>query len=188
MPNNKYILNLIKKKQPLTVEDYTNICLYKKNGYYINSKILGQKGDFITSPEISQLFGEIIGIYIYSYWKNFFGKNFNLVELGPGKGTLMIDILNITKKLKNFNNFSNIYFIEKNIHLIQEQKKKIKKFHSNSSIAQWRKKFSINNKNPTIIIANEFFDCLPIRQFYKNNNQWYEKMISYNNNEDRIFF
>jgi cyclopropane-fatty-acyl-phospholipid synthase len=188
MPNNKILLNLIKKKEPLTIEDYTNLCLYKKNGYYINSKILGQKGDFITAPEISQLFGEIIGIYIYSYWTSFSKKNFNLVELGPGRGTLMIDILNITKKLKHFNRLNNICFIEKNLHLIKEQKKKIKKFHFDISSIKWRKKISIDNKNPTIIIANEFFDCLPIRQFYKNNNLWYEKMIAYNNHEQRFFF
>ena len=111
----------------ITLEKYIEICLYDKDGYYKNSEILGKGGDFTTSPEISQLFGEIIGLYIFNFWINHIKVKFNLYELGPGNGSLIFDIINITKKFKKFNESLKLYLVEKNNKLIQNQKSGIKK-------------------------------------------------------------
>ena len=93
--NKKILTEILKINKPINMANFINNCLYGKYGYYKNSNILGKKGDFVTSPEITQLFGEIIGLYILNNWlKKKFNK-FNLIELGPGNGTLMIDLLNI---------------------------------------------------------------------------------------------
>ena len=102
MLKNKIIKKIIKNKKSINFEDYINTCLYDKEGYYSKKNPIGNNGDFVTSPEISQLFGEILGIYIYLIWKNNFSSKFSLIELGPGKGTLLNDILRITKTLPDF--------------------------------------------------------------------------------------
>ena len=190
MIKQKIINKIIKNKKPISVELYTELCLYDKEGYYKKKDIIGKQGDFVTSPEISQLFGEILGLFIYLIWKNKINREFNLIELGPGRGTLLLDILNITKTFYDFRNLMDVKLIEKNSNLINSQKINFKEKKINLQNLKWLKNFTINNKKPSIIFANEFFDCLPIRQFYKKNEKWYEKMINYNkelrdfNNED----
>ena len=120
MIKKKIIEKVIKNKKPITIEKYINLCLYSKSGYYNKSKVIGKEGDFITAPEISQLFGEIIGLFILSIWENKINKPINLVELGPGRGTLLIDIINITKYFTKFTKSININLIEKNPKLIKE--------------------------------------------------------------------
>ena len=176
----KIIDQITKNNLPITIEQYIELCLYSENGYYKNSKVIGKVGDFITSPEISQLFGEIVGLFFLSFWKKKINKPFNLVELGPGRGTLLIDILNINKNFSEFERSISINLIEKNIELIKEQKTNLKKFNFDFHNINWIDTFNLSNNKPSIIYANEFFDCLPIRQFYKKNNLWYEKMISVN--------
>lgn len=177
----KKIIEKIKKiNNPVTIEKYIELCLYGAEGYYNNTKVIGKRGDFITAPEISQLFGEIIGLFILTFWKNKIKKSINLVELGPGRGTLLIDILNITKISSEFKKSININLIEKNKELIKEQKINLAKFNFDFCNIKWLDNFHLSKKKPTIIYANEFFDCLPVRQFYKKKNLWYEKMIVYN--------
>ena len=176
----KTINKITKINKPITIEKYIKLCLYSKDGYYNNSKIIGKAGDFITAPEISQLFGEIIGLFFLSFWKNKINKPFNLVELGPGRGTLLIDILNIAKKFSEFEKSITINLIEKNNKLIKEQKNNLVKFNFDFLDINWLDTFNPSDNKPTIIYANEFLDCLPIRQFYKKNNLWYEKMIIFN--------
>ena len=174
--------------QPITIEQYIELCLYSEKGYYNNSKVIGKAGDFITAPEISQLFGEIIGLFFLSFWKNKIKRPFNLVELGPGRGTLLIDILNITKGFSEFERSITIILIEKNIELIKEQKINLVKFNFDFHDINWFDTFNLSNNKPTIIYANEFFDCFPIRQFYKKNNLWYEKKIAFNKTNQCLQF
>ena len=175
------IINEIKKfGKPITVEDYIKLCLYGPNGYYKKSKVLGREGDFTTAPEISQLFGEIIGLFILNEWNTCIKKKFNLIELGPGSGTLILDILRITKKFDNFQKSMQLNLIDKNISLKKRQKTLLSKISLSNKI-KWSENFKAFDNKPSIIIANEFFDCFPIRQFHKNNDKWYEKMIKYNN-------
>ena len=175
--------NIYKKltsyRNPISIEKFIEISLYDQDGYYTDSNILGKQGDFITSPEISQLFGEILGLYILNYWQNNIKKKFSLLELGPGKGTLLLDILRITKKFDNFNKDLKIELVEKNYNLIKKQKKNLCNYNLDLKNINWSNDFKKNYEGPIIVVANEFFDCLPIKQFFKKDNIWYEKMVNY---------
>jgi len=185
----KIIIDRIKKNnKAISLQEFINICLFDKKGYYKNSNPIGKSGDFITSPEISQLFGEIIGIYIYYFWKTKINKNINLIELGPGNGTLFMDILRITSKLKDFHNNIEIHLIEKNSRLKQKQKINFYNNKFNKININWHESLSQFNKKPAIIFANEFFDCFPIRQFKKTNNIWEEKYIKYDEKNNRFSY
>jgi NADH dehydrogenase [ubiquinone] 1 alpha subcomplex assembly factor 7 len=188
MNDNRIIKKIIEFNKPINIEKYIQLCLNDDFGYYNNSIAIGKKGDFITSPEISQLFGEILGLFIYFFWDKNINEKFNFVELGPGRGTLLIDILNITKSYNHFSKSATIHLIEQNKLLIAEQKKNLKKIKIYSKDIKWLKLFNIYNKQPTIIFANEFFDCLPIRQFFKKNIDWYEKMIFFNKDSECLQF
>ena len=96
--NKKLIDHINKKSGGIPLDKFIEICLFEKNGYYRTNQPIGQNSDFITAPEISQLFGEVLGLYIYDIWLKHFQCKFNLVELGPGKGTLIADIIRINKK------------------------------------------------------------------------------------------
>ena len=187
MIKNKIIDEIQKRNCGISLEKFIDICLFDNEGYYEISNPLGKSGDFITSPEISQLFGEILGLYIHSLWHNKYKEKFNLIELGPGNGTLLIDILRITKPLVNFHNFLNIHLIEKNKYLINKQKKNFRLNRFENINLKWHDDFINIDQRPSIIYANEFFDCLPIRQFIKKNNSWYEKIVNYNQ-KAKIFF
>ena len=181
----KIIKKINENNGSLRLDYFIDLVLNQKNSYYNSINPIGVKGDFITSPEISQMFGEIIGLYILNHWINNIGSKFNLIELGPGKGTLLEDILRASKIEKKFINSLKIELIEKNEKLIEIQKKTIKSI--NIKKINWSKKFNANSDLPSIIFSNEFFDCLPIRQFYKKNH-WYEKEIKYNSLEDTFSF
>lgn len=184
----KIIDKIDKINRPITIEQYIELCLYSKNGYYNNSKIFGKQGDYITAPEISQLFGEILSLFLLSFWKNKIKKPVNLVELGPGRGTLLIDILNITKSFSEFTTSITINLIEKNVELIKEQKINLSKFNFDFHKINWFDSFNLSINKPAIIYANEFFDCLPIRQFYKKKNFWYEKNIIFDRKDHCLKF
>ena len=177
---------IIKYNEPITIEKFIEISLYSEKGYYKKSDVIGKKGDFITAPEISQLFGEILGLFIYNFWSSSIKKSFNLVELGPGKGTLLLDILKVTNVDDNFVDSLDINLVEKNIKLIEDQKTLLKKNNMNFNRIKWFDDFKIDNKNPIIVLANEFFDCFPVRQFYKKKNKWNEKMVQFNSNENYL--
>ena len=120
----KKLIDKINKYQDgIPLDQYIQICLFDEKGYYNQYQPIGQTADFTTSPEISQLFGEILGLYIYNLWINNFNCDFNLVELGPGKGTLMSDILRINNNFKAFINTINLNLIELNKKQITLQKK-----------------------------------------------------------------
>ncbi len=165
----------------LSIADYMKICLtHPEHGYYIRNKPIGATGDFTTSPEISQMFGELIGLWIGHVWiDQQKPKNFSLVELGPGNGTLMADILRATKRISGFHSALNLILIEISPSLRKIQKNSLKGFS-----AQWKTDLETLPKQPTIVIANEFFDTLPVRQFKRNSDQWYEIMVNMEASDD----
>ena len=181
----KKITNILKEKKKLRLDKFIDFLLYKNNSYYTSKNPIGKKGDFVTSPEISQMFGEIIGVYIINYWKNYLNSKFNLIELGPGRCTLFNDIFRTSKIERSFINLADIFFVEKNDKLIKIQKENINKLKLKN--VKWLSEFKTNSSNPSIIYSNEFFDCLPIRQFYQKDN-WYEKFVIYNNQKDIFSF
>ena len=108
------IINQIKRDlifKDMRLDKFIGNALYNRNGYYYKQNPIGDKNDFITAPEISQMFGEIIGLYLYFIWKTKLNSEFNLIELGPGKGTLFKDIAKSVINYPNFLNKAKIEFI-----------------------------------------------------------------------------
>lgn len=170
------IHNLIKKSGPISLSLFMEISMKDKmNGYYRKKMPLGSKGDFVTAPDISQIFGEIIGIWILDIWIKLGQPNdLQIVDLGGGRGTLLRDINRVLS-----NKIKDLIFIDINKELIKIQKKNIKN-------AKHFEKITDIPKKPTIFIGNEFLDTFPIHQFIKKNNSWKEICINSNNNE--LFF
>ena len=143
----------------------------------------GEKGDFTTAPNISRLFSEMIAIWILSFW-HYLGspKNFNLVELGAGNGEMMKIFIESFKKFQNFLNACNIFIHEKSPILIKTQKNKLR---GNKIILV--SKINKIKKNPSIFIANEFFDSIAIKQFIKLDNLWFERFVIINKKKNFFF-
>ena len=166
-----------KKSKVIPVDKFFSNVLYdKKLGYY-NSKIpFGKEGDFVTSPKISNIFSEIIAIWMISCWETFGRpKNLNIVELGPGDGTLTKILLRTFKKFPEFNSIKKLFLFEKSIYLKKIQKKNIL-----DKGVKWIDNFDKLKKGPIIFFGNEFFDALPIKQFKKIYNSLYEKNYTLN--------
>ncbi|MDC3204158.1 SAM-dependent methyltransferase [Candidatus Pelagibacter sp.] len=168
----------INKSTNLSLDQFINWALYDKNsGYYMKQKPFGKEGDFITAPNITRLFSEIITIWLITFLKSLGSpKKFNLIELGAGNGEMMKVIC---ETLKNFpEHFSSCNFMihEKSQYLIEQQKINLK-----TERITWIKDFKENYTDPTIFLANEFFDALPIKQFFKRQNDWYEKFVDLTN-------
>ena len=161
-----------KNFEKLPVDTFFKNVLYDKKFGYYNSKIpLGKKGDFITSPKISNLFSEIIAIWIISCWETFGKpKNFNIVELGPGDGSLTNILLRSFKKFPEFNSVKKMFLFEESQLLKKIQKRKIV-----DKDIKWINNFSGIKKGPVIFFGNEFFDAIPIKQFKKLKNSILEK-------------
>ncbi len=179
-------IKFFKKKKFLPADKFFENVLYdKKVGYYSNKQPFGEKGDFITSPKISNLFSEIIAIWIISTWQIFRKpKNFNIVELGPGDGSLTKVLLNVFKRFPEFNTAKKIYLYETSELLKKLQKKNIK----NNNI-EWIKNFKDIKDGPVIFFGNEFFDAIPIKQFKYENGLLLEKYYKLDkNNKIEVIF
>ncbi len=161
-----------KKSITLPVDKFFSNVLYDKEfGYYNSKNPFGRDGDFITSPKISNLFSEIIGIWVISVWENFGKpKNFNFIELGPGDGSLTKILINVFKKFPEFNAANKIFLYERSGYQKKLQKEKI-----NNNQVKWISNFNKISKGPVLFFGNEFFDAIPIKQFKKNKNILLEK-------------
>ena len=175
----------LKKSLNFPIDKFINFSLYsKKFGYYMKKNPFGKSGDFITAPNISRLFTEMIAIWIISFWKSLGSpKKFNLIELGAGNGEMMKTLIESFENFPIFLKSCNFIIHEKSPLLIQEQKKKLKKEE-----VLWISKIDKLKKIPSIFIANEFFDALPIKQFRKKENMWFEKFVNFTNKDDAFFF
>ncbi len=161
-------------------------------GYYTTRDPLGARGDFTTAPEISQIFGELIGAWCATVWQSM-GQPapFHLVELGPGRGTLMADAIRATKLAKGFHTALHLHLIEMSPVLREKQRAALAGIAGNDGeIAepQWHRDLSQVPEGPTIVIANEFFDALPVRQFQRVMASWRERMVSLNDAMDGLIF
>ncbi len=172
------IKDLIRKSGPISLSTYMEMCLWDdENGYYTSNEVLGEKGDFITSPEISQTFGELIGLWALSFYQQFINKkHLCITELGSGRGTLLKDAIKTICKVTNNKIEPAITILEKSERLISLQKENLK----NKNV-KWISDIKGLSLEPQIIIANEFFDALPINQYVRNNEGWYEKKVTTKN-------
>ena len=174
----------ISKPTSLPLDKFIEWALYDKNsGYYIKKNPFGKEGDFITAPNITRLFSEIISIWTITFWESIGSpKKFNLIELGGGNGEMMRVI---TETLKNFPecyNACNFMIHEKSNFLINQQKKKL-----DAEKISWIKDIKKINAYPTLYLANEFFDAIPIKQFFKKNEGWVERFVELKNSKKAEF-
>ena len=169
-----------KNKDLFTLDQFIKESLYnKKYGYYMKKNPFGKNGDFITAPNISILFSEMIAIWVVSFWKKLNCPNqFNLIELGAGNGEMMKILISTFNKFPQFKKSCKINILEKSELLKQKQKANIK----NKKI-RWLNNLNELNNLPCIFIANEFFDALPIKQFLKKEKKWYERHVKFTINK-----
>lgn len=169
-----YLLERIQTDGPMTIADYMAECLLHPTlGYYSTRDPLGPQGDFVTAPEISQMFGELIGLSLAQSWMDQ-GRpdRFALVELGPGRGTLMADILRATRQVPGFHDAAQILLLEASPALRKVQAKTLGAY-----APVWIDTIHDLPNLPVLLIANEFFDALPIRQFLRDGQGWRERLV-----------
>jgi NADH dehydrogenase [ubiquinone] 1 alpha subcomplex assembly factor 7 len=173
--------NFFNTSKAIPVDKFIENVLYnKKVGYYSSKIPFGKKGDFLTAPGISNLFSEIIGIWFVSTWDTLGRpKKFNIVELGPGDGSLTKILIKTFEQFPIFNKATNIFLYEKSNLLQKLQKKNI-----NNLKVKWIKNFNNIKKGPVIFFGNEFFDAIPVKQFSRKKNLLLEKYYSLNNKNE----
>lgn len=159
---------------PITVERYMNLCL---RHYYATRDPLGAAGDFTTAPEISQMFGELIGLWMLEVW-NGMGRPApcRLVELGPGRGTLMADLLRATRLLPDFQAAATVHLVETSPALRQRQQAGLA---ASGFSVEWHDRLEDVPSGKTLLVANEFFDALPVRQFAATERGWCERLVGF---------
>ncbi|MGL4813153.1 MAG: class I SAM-dependent methyltransferase, partial [Beijerinckiaceae bacterium] len=170
------ILERIAASGPISVEDYMALCLADPvHGYYMTRDPIGVDGDFTTAPEISQMFGEMVGVWLLQAWQSIGAPNaVALVELGPGRGTLMADILRTAKIVPAFHAAITVHLVETSPVLRARQTSKLR---ADASRLRWHNRLSEVPRQPALIVANEFFDALPIRQWQRRDGQWRERIV-----------
>ncbi|MEI8295461.1 MAG: SAM-dependent methyltransferase [Alphaproteobacteria bacterium] len=167
---------------PLTLAAFLEEVLYHPQwGYYAQHNPIGGHGDYITAPEMTQVFGELLALWAYVQWQNKGCPHpFALIELGPGNGTLMQDALRIIQRYPDFAAAAHVYLLEKNQHLRNQQQQKLSTYNDKIT---WVEDFEDILPMPSIIIANEFFDALPFQQFIYKQGRWWERHINYEAND-----
>lgn len=165
---------------PLTVAAYMERCL---SYYYHRRDPLGAKGDFITAPEISQIFGELVGLWCSVCWQRMGRPRAALVELGPGRGTLMCDALRATAQVPGFHDNISVHLVEISQSLKARQQEMLRGLHP---LLRWHERVEELPDLPLLLIANEFFDALPIHQWMRTQEGWAKRHIGFE--QERFLF
>lgn len=173
-PLRREIVRLIKSAGPMPVWRYMHLCLsHPKYGYYIARDPLGREGDFITSPEISQMFGELLGLWAASVWRDMGSpQTLRLIEIGPGRGTMMADALRALRVLPPLYEVLDIHLVEVNPALRRKQQETL-----TGLPVRWHTRLADVPPGPSIILANEYIDVLPIHQMVKRETGWHERTV-----------
>jgi SAM-dependent MidA family methyltransferase len=171
------IRRLVSIAGPMPLAQYMSLCLcHPEHGYYMTRDPLGAQGDFITAPEISQMFGELIGLWAAAVWRKMGSpKSIRLVELGPGRGTMMADALRAAKVVPDFRSAIAVHLVEISPALRQLQQQTLEPL---GVAPQWHKGLEEVPDGPSIILANEFFDALPVHQAVKQEDGWHERVVT----------
>jgi NADH dehydrogenase [ubiquinone] 1 alpha subcomplex assembly factor 7 len=164
---------------PLTVADYMAEALgHPQHGYYTRRDPFGLAGDFVTAPEISQMFGELLGAWCAAVWQSMGRPHpVRLVELGPGRGTLMADALRSTRKVEGFHDAVDLHLVETSPVLRERQAETLSLAVPHIALA-WDDLFEEVPPGPLLLVANELFDALPIHQFEHRGGRWHERVVA----------
>ena len=181
-PLGEKIVDIIRLNGPMPVADYFALCLGDpQHGYYRTRDPFGRGGDFITAPEISQLFGELIGVFMILAWRAHGRPDpFRLVEMGPGRGTMMADALRtIVKLAPEMADGSTVHLVETSDRLRQVQRETLAKCGID---VDWHDMLQAVPSGPMLLVANELFDAIPIRQFIKTASGFRERVVGIDEN------
>jgi len=182
------IRKLIKSSGPMPVWRYMELCLtHPRHGYYVSRDPLGREGDFTTAPEVSQMFGELLGLWAASVWKQMGQPQpLRLVEIGPGRGTMMADALRALRVLPQLLQLLTIHLIEINPVLRARQEATLSTENIKNNIT-WHDNIDSVPDGPCVILANEYFDVLPIHQMVKREAGWHERVVNVDNDGNLVF-
>lgn len=174
-PLTELLRRRIAAEGPLSLADYVATCLWHpRHGYYATSDPLGREGDFTTAPEISQMFGELLGLSLAQSWMDQGAPSgIILAELGPGRGTLMADILRATARVPGFHDALRLHLVEASGPLREVQTETLSRW----AAPKWHASLADLPEAPLWLVANEFFDALPPRQFLRDGAGWRERLI-----------
>ena len=163
---------------PIPVAEFMGLCLYDpQHGYYNRRAPFGAAGDFITAPEISQMFGELIGLWAAEVWRSMDEPDpVALIEFGPGRGTMMRDALRAARAAPEFRRAVRVHLIETSPDLQSQQRQTLSGV--DDVPLHWHASIDELPANPCIIVANEFFDALPVRQAERRPTGWHERMVA----------
>ncbi len=172
-PLGRLIAAQIRLSGPMALDEYMRLCLlHPQHGYYATRDPFGAGGDFTTAPEISQIFGEMIGLALAQAWLDQ-GRPapFTLAEIGPGRGTLMADILRAIRIVPGMAEAARVALVEVSPHLRRVQRDRLGDIAHLDDVSQLP-------QAPLFLVANEFFDALPIRQFQRGAQGWAERVVA----------
>ena len=184
-PLQSEIKKLIKSSGPMPVWRYMELCLtHPQYGYYVSRDPLGREGDFTTAPEVSQMFGELLGLWAASVWKAIGSPPLlRLIELGPGRGTMMADALRALRVLPPLYQSLSVHLVEINPVLREKQKATL----SGVRNIAWHDSIDEVPDGPAVIFANEYFDVLPIHQVVKRETGWHERTVEIDDSGKLVF-
>jgi len=176
---------MIRADGPMPVARYMDLCLsHPDHGYYRKAEAIGVAGDFVTAPEISQIFGELLGIWVAATWQQLGApERFRIMELGPGRGTMMRDVLRAMRVMPGLVEHADVVLVEISDTLREHQRRTLA--NETASIA-WATSLDevagedVNGASasiPTLILANEFFDALPVTQYIRSGGEWHERAV-----------
>ena len=170
----------IARMGPIPVAEFMALCLYDpQHGYYNHRAPFGAAGDFVTAPEISQMFGELIGLWAATVWQSMGAPDpVALIELGPGRGTMMMDALRVIRVAPEFRKAVRVHFIEASPDLQQRQRQTLSGI--DDVTLHWHGSIEEVPAGPCIIVANEFFDALPIHQAERRPTGWHQRAVAIN--------
>jgi len=185
-PLGKLIVGMIAADGPMPVDRFMGLALgHPEHGYYMGRDPFGRAGDFITAPEVSQMFGELIGIWCAAGWQMMDAPaEWNLIELGPGRGTLMADALRACSVMPGLREGMTVHLVEMSPELRKMQGETLKRAGVEPV---WHDRLEDVPDAPSLIIANEFFDALPIQQIQKQAGRWHQRVVGLDGVDELAF-